>query len=536
MRETVVPVLLAPILAACAVEAASDESRDPGISDAGEPDAAPGFRRTSRPSRSSGGGPARCGVPPMSPRALDATDCSVSATVISDEYAPDEILTIQVVFHVIRSSTGEGNVSDQRLLAQIEVLNEDFGAEAGTLGEPGTDARVRFVLAERDPDGDATTGIKRYMNDDWFVHDDSFPAQIGWDQDRYLNIYTAELDNMLGYAYYPQTSAGQTWDGVYLDHEFVGRNVPGAEPYELGRTATHEVGHYLGLKHTFDGACGAAGAPYTSGDLIADTVAEKTEHYVCVESESECPGGGLDPIHNYMNYTDDACMNQFTPEQANRMRCAVLNYRPELPGAVGLPPPLEASFVHEAELLDVAFEDTSDVPSSAGAVSRSWSFGDGVSSTAGDPLHTYAAEGVYTVSLTVSIAGSSATATREIAVNQAPAAAFEHEVSGLTVSFADGSSDPGGVSSWSWAFGDGATSTEADPSHTYAEDGTYTVTLTVTDADGAVDTEEVAIILGESRDGSDDGGCSTRGGVPGLLGWLAIALALAPLRARRVTS
>jgi PKD repeat protein len=214
------------------------------------------------------------------------------------------------------------------------------------------------------------------------------------------------------------------------------------------------------------------------------------------------------------------------------MRCAILHYRPDLPGGAGASPPLEVSFAHQVDLLEVEFEDTSDIPGGAGPVTRAWAFGDGATSSQADPTHAYRAEGVYTVTLTVSIAGTSATTSRAIAVNQAPSADFEHALSGRTVSFADRSSDPGGVSSWSWAFGDGATSTASDPSHTYADDGTYTVTLTVTDADGEIDSAEIAIEIGDSG----GGGCSTGGGAPYLAGWLAIALALALLRGRRVTS
>ena len=118
--------------------------------------------------------------------------------------------------------------------------------------------------------------------------------------------------------------AGSNSDRVVILHSTFGRNAP-LNPFHLGRTVTHEVGHYLGLEHTFSGGCSNG---YTSGDLISDTNPESSPTYGCPGSRTSC--GSAAPIHNYMDYSDDICMNQFTPEQSNRMRCSLINYRPDL--------------------------------------------------------------------------------------------------------------------------------------------------------------------------------------------------------------
>ena len=261
----------------------------------------------------------RCGTRLPSPEALrrmGATDCNLVQTVVKAEYWPSYVVTIPVAFHVITMADGvTGNLDDARLARQIQALNEDFAAMAGTLGEGGYNTHVQFVLHS----------IDRTANTAWYNDQDEigFKTALGIDQTRYLNIYTNSGAGILGYSYYPQEAAGQVLDGVVLGYYYVGGRGEGPDYYDQGRTATHEVGHYLGLMHTFEGNACQNG--YTVGDLIQDTNPENVEHYYCEPTQS-CAVD--DPIHNYMNYTPDACMNQFTAEQANRIICSVLNYRP----------------------------------------------------------------------------------------------------------------------------------------------------------------------------------------------------------------
>lgn len=255
------------------------------------------------------------------------SDCSFSRTRIEPEYEPSvEKYRIPVVVHVISQTNGTGNISDQRVISQIEILNEDFQAIAGTNGAPGTDVQIEFYLATEDPDGNPTNGITRSSNNTWFNDGGAYYNTLAWDTNRYLNIYTNNGGGALGYVpNLPQGGiAGSRADRVVVLYSTFGRNAPYA-PFNLGRTGTHEVGHYLGLEHTFSGGCSNS---YTSGDLIVDTNPESSPTFGCPGGRSSC--GSQAPIDNYMDYSDDRCMNKFTPEQANRMRCSLLNYRPNL--------------------------------------------------------------------------------------------------------------------------------------------------------------------------------------------------------------
>ena len=199
---------------------------------------------------------------------------------------------------MITSSSGAGNVSSGRIAQQISVLNSGFGATGWSYNLASVDVTA---------------------NDAWFAmgHGSAAEAQAkaalrqGSADD--LNIYTANLGGgLLGWATFPSSYAGNpSRDGVVLLHS----SLPGgsAAPYNLGDTATHEVGHWLGLYHTFQGGCAKRG-----GDLVDDTPPEKSPAYDCVARDS-CRGGGLDPIHNYMDYTDDACIDHFTAGQDARM-------------------------------------------------------------------------------------------------------------------------------------------------------------------------------------------------------------------------
>jgi hypothetical protein len=234
------------------------------------------------------------------------------------------------------SSAGEGSITDARVRGQIAVLNEDFRALAGTNGGAGNDARIEFFLATEDPSGNATTGITRTVDDAWFNDSGNYSASLAWDTSRYLNIYTNTASGVLGYVpSLPQGGiVGSSSDRVVVLHSAFGRNAPIGPPFDLGRTATHEVGHYLGLYHTFDFGCGTSSC-YATGDRICDTNPEASPVFGCPAASVSC--GTSDPFHNYMDYSDDACYTEFTPEQVNRMRCTLANWRVDLPADCGMP-------------------------------------------------------------------------------------------------------------------------------------------------------------------------------------------------------
>ena len=258
-------------------------------------------------------------------------DCAFFSTTIKAEYEPEngKIFFIPVVFHVIESTTGLGNIPDSLVISQVNVFNRDYLALPGFAGQYGNDARIFFYLATEDPAGNPTTGIEHVVNDTWFNDNGSYWNTLNWDTNRYLNIYTNNASGSLGYSYVPAQGGvvGAAWDGVVLLYSVVGWGSPIGPPYNKGRTGTHEVGHYLGLEHTFEGGC-AGGSCYTGGDLICDTESEATPTFGCPLSQVSC--STPDPVRNYMNYTNDACMREFTLEQINRMRCTIENWRPNL--------------------------------------------------------------------------------------------------------------------------------------------------------------------------------------------------------------
>ena len=280
----------------------------------------------------------RCGTPAFAEfldLAESPSDCSYNSTSILSQYDPTFVYEIPVVFHIIQHGNGNGNISNAQVQSQIDVLNEDFGAIGGSNGAGGYNTMIQFKLAEFDPSGNPTNGITRTTNNTWYNDGGSYWNSLAWDTNRYLNIYSNSASGALGYVpSLPQGGGlvGTNSDRVVLLWSSVGKNAP-LFPYHQGRTGTHEVGHYLGLFHTFDFGCGTSSAPgcNTSGDRVCDTNSESGPVFGCPGSSNSC--GSSDPYNNYMDYSDDLCMTGFTPNQSNRMRCTLENWRPNLASA-----------------------------------------------------------------------------------------------------------------------------------------------------------------------------------------------------------
>jgi hypothetical protein len=269
----------------------------------------------------------------------DMSDCSSNATNPDPIYDPGEPIVIDVVVHIIMNDAcSQGVISDPLVQSQIDILNEDFLALTGTNGENGTDAQIHFRLAQTDPNGDPTTGITRDCNTTWFNDGGGYWNSLNWDPNRYMNIYTNTAQGALGYVpFLPAdnngNNVGTPGDRVVILWSAFGRDAPFGPPYDQGRTATHEVGHYLGLEHTFNGQgqCGDASPPGCygfPGDLICDTPVELNPRFGCATGLESC--GSDDPEENYMDYSDDLCMDRFTLEQTRRERCTLQFYRDNL--------------------------------------------------------------------------------------------------------------------------------------------------------------------------------------------------------------
>jgi len=221
-------------------------------------------------------------------------------------------VTIPVVFHVISEdgTRANGNIPDSMINAQMAVLNESY---AGTTGGAATEFAFQLSAINR------LTRPAFYPIGYGSSAEAQMKSQLRRGGKETLNIYTGDLTSgLLGWATFPQTTLS-TYDGVVV----LAESLPGgsAVPYDGGDTATHEVGHWLNLYHTFQGGCS------TTGDQVADTPAERSPASGCPTGRNTCTTAGVDPIHNFMDYTIDSCMTEFTAGQATRMLNAWNAYR-----------------------------------------------------------------------------------------------------------------------------------------------------------------------------------------------------------------
>jgi hypothetical protein len=218
---------------------------------------------------------------------------------------PTFAATVPVWFHVVSPDGVVGNVKDSVIQRQLQVINANF-----------TGTGFTYVLA----------GVTRTVNESWYLLNSTGDEQEmkkalrrgGADT---LNVYSTSGAGFLGWAYFPSTYDSREYiDGIVIDY----RSMPGGEygrEFSLGKTLTHEAGHWLGLYHTFQGGCN------TNGDYVADTPPMRVPTSGCPEGKDTCPEPGLDPIHNYMDYSFDSCYTEFSPGQTARMQDQWLFYR-----------------------------------------------------------------------------------------------------------------------------------------------------------------------------------------------------------------
>ncbi|RMG86666.1 MAG: T9SS C-terminal target domain-containing protein, partial [Bacteroidetes bacterium] len=238
------------------------------------------------------------------------------------EGVPREVITIPVVVHVVWNKP-EQNISDDQILSQIDVLNEDFNAQNVEIADIPTEFKdlvanvgIEFCLAKRDPQGNPASGITRTFTEapailgSKNIHYKSLGGADAWDPEHYLNIWVANGSSINGFGAFPGEKPPEE-DGVEIKWDVFGREMLNP-PYHLGRTATHEIGHYFNLFHPWSDDC-------SDGDLVADTPPSNQSYL------GECPThpapscGSNDLFMNFMYWTDDACMGMFTEGQKMRM-------------------------------------------------------------------------------------------------------------------------------------------------------------------------------------------------------------------------
>lgn len=263
----------------------------------------------------------RCGA-----RHIDALEAAeIEATVAShlaqkrassrpgDMAGTNATTVVPVYWHVINNGTSlaNGNIPDSQIAAQIDVLNAAYAPYGFSFVLTATTRTTNSAWYTAGP---GTTNERNMKN----------ALRTGTADD--LNIYSSNPGGgLLGWATFPSSYSGNpSDDGVVILYS----SVPGgtAAPYNLGDTGTHEVGHWVGLYHTFQGGCSrnATGG----GDLVSDTPAERSPAYGCPTGRNSCTNiAGLDPITNFMDYTDDACMNTFSAGQGTRMAAMWSTYR-----------------------------------------------------------------------------------------------------------------------------------------------------------------------------------------------------------------
>ena len=268
---------------------------------------------------------------------------------------PIVIITIPVVVHVIHNGEAIGtasNITDAQVESQITVLNQDFRKKLDTPGynsDPvGADVEIEFVLAKVDPNGNPTNGINHVNmgQSSWSAVDvDAIvkPATI-WDSTQYMNMWSLKFsDNtLLGFAQFPDSSGlsglsssngASTTDGVVSSFDVFGSTDLGgpfllAAPYDKGRTMSHEVGHFLGLRHIWGDGNGdqdTNSPDCTATDYCEDTPQVGWENYDCDNAYDTCTAAGIDMVENYMDYTTDQCMNIFTLNQKERIETVMTN-------------------------------------------------------------------------------------------------------------------------------------------------------------------------------------------------------------------
>lgn len=262
-----------------------------------------------------------------------------------DIQMPRHVVEIPVVVHVLYFNE-EQNISDRQIHSQIQALNRDFNMDTNDWAsnpEPfrwlAENSGIRFVLADRDPEGNPSNGIVRkqvgvrQIGTTEKYYKNARGGSNPWPRAHYLNVWVGETnDSILGFAIYPYLPIGEK-DGIFMNYKVFGTTGTATPPFNDGRTMVHEVGHYFGLRHPWsnDDDC-------DTDDYIDDTPRQLEPNYTCQSfPKFSCPGEpNGDMYMNYMDYASDVCINMFTRRQVEYMHLVLSTVRSSLFDSPGL--------------------------------------------------------------------------------------------------------------------------------------------------------------------------------------------------------
>lgn len=378
------------------------------------------------------------GIKLQQQQAKEAAQQYLSQKSKSKEMRRAGIISIPVVFHVVYN-TPEQNITDEQIYSQLAVLNSDFRrTNEDRVNTPGHfeavagDAGIEFCLASTDPNGEHTNGITRTSttSKEFSVINNNIkrPDRGGaaaWDKDQYLNIWVGNIsDEVLGWATFPGAYSNSQYDGVVLHYQTVGAAPYNTTQWEFnkGRTATHEIGHWLGLQHIW----GVNDASCSDSDDIDDTPNQREANYGCPSGTIlSCNNGPYgDMWQNYMDYSNDACMNLFTKGQIAYMQAVLNSSRSRLLLSVACTGGLRADFATATEALIQAGETIQFKNKSIGVKPDTWlwEFEGGIpaTSTQLNPTVTYKKPGRYKITLTIANSQMSSTETKDQYIEVTP--------------------------------------------------------------------------------------------------------------------